>query len=56
MQKPDAQLDMMEEKCAESLRWIEAKLKMPGKIAGYMKKKIATELAEFRKELVAGIT
>lgn len=55
-QKPDAKLDMMEEMGAETFCQIEAKLIMPGKIAGYMKKKIATELAEFRKELVAGLT
>ena len=30
--------------------------KMPGKIVVYIKKKIATELVEFRKELVAGLT
>lgn len=47
---------MMEEMGADTLRRIEAKLKMPGKIVGCIKKKIATELAEFRKELVAGLT
>ena len=47
---------MMEEMGAETLRWIEVKLKMSGKIVGCIKKKIATELAEFRKELVAGLT
>jgi len=39
-QKPDAKLDMMEEMGAETLRRIEAKLKMPGKIVGCIKKKL----------------
>ena len=52
----DAQLDMIKEVGAESLRRIEAKLKMPGKIAGRLKKKIVSELAELRKALVAGLT
>jgi len=61
LQKPaanswDEKLDMIQEAGAETLRRIEAKLKMPGKIAGRLKKKIASELAEFRKALEAGFT
>ena len=40
---------------ADSLHRIEAKLKMPGKIAGRLKKKIVSEFADFRKALVAGL-
>ena len=47
---------MLKEMGAESLHRIEAKLKMPGKIAGRLKKKIVSELAELRKALVAGFT
>ena len=52
----DEKLDMIQEAGAETLRRIEAKLKVPGKIAGRLKKKIASELAEFRKALEAGFT
>ena len=45
----DEKLDMIQEAGVETLRRIEAKLKVPGKIAGRLKKKIASELAEFRK-------
>ena len=46
---------MIQEAGAETLRRIEAKLKVPGKIVGRLKRKIASELAEFRKAFVAGL-
>jgi len=54
----DAQIKIKEkgEKDAKSLRQIEAMLKMRGKIAVHQKKKILSELAKFRKDLVAWFT
>ena len=40
---------------ADSLSRIEAKLKMPGKVAGHLKKKIISQLGTLRKALVSGL-
>ena len=48
---------MLNEKAAESLHWIEAKLKLPRKfIAGRLKKKIVSKLTKLRNTLVTGLT
>lgn len=52
----DAQLDMIQKVGADTLHRIGAKLKMHWRNVGYMKKKITAELAEFGKELAAGLT
>ena len=40
---------------ADSLSRIEAKLKMPGKVAGHLKKKIISQLGTLQKTLVSGL-
>ena len=51
----EAKVEMISGIAADSLSRIEAKLKMPGKIAGHLKK-IASELAKLAKVLESGFT
>lgn len=46
---------MIKEEAQSQLRWFEAILKMPGKIGGYLKKKIVSKMATLRKTLEAGL-
>lgn len=52
----EAKVGLISGIAADSLSRIEAKLKMPGKIAGHLKKKIASELAKLAKVLESGFT
>ena len=51
----EAKVEMISSIATDSLSHIEAKLKMPGKVAVHMKKKIVSQLGTLQKTLASGI-
>ena len=50
----EAKVEMISGIAADSLSRIEANLKMPGKVAGHLKKKIVSQLEALQKTLISG--
>ena len=51
----EVKVEMISGIAADSLSRIEANLKMPGKVAGHLKKKIVSQLGTLQKMLVSGL-